>query len=329
MINNISDIVVRSKVTLSRNVDDKPFNLGGQSSQVLDSLAGALMNLDEFTQYKVGIEKKNQSLALAESGLITTKLISDKGRALVNRDKSISVMLGEDDHIKEQCILSGLSVKEAYDKVSYLDFRMSGMVKYAFNPKYGYITSDIRELGTGMKVEVVVFLPALTMSNSLRRCVGTINKMNVSIRALGGDDSVADGYLYALSNDRTLGVTETDIIENMTKTAEQLAEAELRARDLIMNMNHDRLTNDILQAYGKILNSYMMTEREMLEEAAFVKLGMHYGLINGDHRQEFDRLIFDSRSANLSLVLGMDRSDELDKARAKYLGDQLKALISR
>ena len=50
-------------------------------------------------------------------------------------------------------------MKKAYKFANMADDIIEEHYSYAFHPKYGYLTTDLNNVGTGLKASVIVHLP--------------------------------------------------------------------------------------------------------------------------------------------------------------------------
>lgn len=73
------------------------------------------------------------------------------------REDEISVMVNEEDHLREQYIVKGYDLYKAYDRLSGVDDALSAELPFAFDGKLGYLTACPSNLGTGLRASVMMF----------------------------------------------------------------------------------------------------------------------------------------------------------------------------
>ena len=269
---------------------------------------------------------------LKEKHLISDDLLKneDTGAAIINESETVSILINEEDHIREQCILPGFSLKEAFGTVNSVDDAISKKVRFAYSDKLGYLTACPTNLGTGMRASAMMFLPGLSIYNSLQACVNAISRLNMTIRGVYGEGSDSVGYIYQVSNQKTLGVSERQIIDAVETSVGHIAEAELKARDTLKNSGGDELKDKIMRAYGILTNAYKIDSKEFMQLIALVNLGVYYGYIKLTDREQFIKLITNAQPANIASLSNKDLGgNERDVFRAKYASKILSSITKK
>ncbi len=322
------DIILSSRIRLARNVDGLPFK-GVDPASMHQKAMEALRPLGSYTLYPMAALSPLEQTRLVERHLISKELIEFGGSAMIDSGSKISVMIGEEDHIREQCILSGLKLGEAYEELKSVDSSLNSAFKFAFNRKFGYLTACLTNVGTGMRASVMMFLPALSLTGSLSRCISNVTRLNMAVRGVYGEGSRAEGYVYQISNQKTLGITERDIVSSVENVAKHLVESEMRAREALMQSDPAGLKDKILRSYGLLTSCYCMTKSEFMELFAFVKLGIYYDIFECDDTFDPETFMTEVQPASLCLAAGR-RLDgaERDVVRAKKC-QQLNEMIKR
>ncbi len=326
----MNDIILSSRIRLARNIEDYPFFLADERALVLaKTVADKLKKIDRFSLYSMSKFDDSQALAMMERHLISLDLIKNKkfGAAVVSEDESVSIMLNEEDHIREQCILSGLALEQAYNKINLIDATLGSEIKFAFSPTYGYLTSCLTNVGTGMRASVMMFLPALTLTKSLEGCIRSVTRLNMAVRGVYGEGSESSGFIYQISNQRTLGITEKDIWQSVQSAAEHIAVAEVKARDYLIRTNPSEVKDKILRSYGILTNCYKLNYNEFINHIAFIKLGAHYKMLNFTDLKKLDEFITEMGPANISIHLKDVSPQERDIIRAENCRKRLKKLV--
>ena len=166
--------------------------------------------------------------------------------------------------------------------------------------------------GTGMRASVMMFLPALTIENMMDSCINDVGRLNMTVRGVYGEGSKADGYLYQISNQRTLGLKESDILDAVKGAINHIVDAELRARQLLKR-NEPELKDKIYRAYGIAANAYKLATGEAMQYLAMVRLGGYYGYFDISDDEQFQKVITSCQPANMQKMGGADMTvDERD-----------------
>lgn len=276
-------IIIQSKITLARNVKNYPFPTrmnDNRASVIAGGVYEAVGNNGGYELYKMAQISDKVASRLREQGMISDRLMTSSpyGSAVVSEDKTVSIMINEEDHIVMQCVLPGMSLEEAYVKIDAIDDRIAQKEEYSFHSRLGYLTSCPANVGTGMHASVRLFLPALTLTKSLQQCLGAVGRLNMTIKSVY-DESVG-AYSYTITNQKTLGVSEKEIIDLVTTAANHLAESELKARRMLKISSEPEIKDKAMRAYGLLKNSYKMSATEMTGLVAWARIGAYYGYVD-------------------------------------------------
>ena len=68
-------------------------------------------------------------------------------------------MVNEEDHLRIQYMLSGFRLHEVWDEINTLDDQLEENLAFAYNPSLGYLTACPTNVGTGIRVGVMLHLP--------------------------------------------------------------------------------------------------------------------------------------------------------------------------
>ena len=233
--NFIETIVISTRIRLARNFASYPFPKrmdDAQAEDIVYLVGEGLKKIDDFTKYDIAKLDKLNGTWLQEQYLVSPALLKGKrGAAVVSADKCISIMVNEEDHLREQYICKGFDLYKAYERISGIDDGLAAVYDFAYNDKLGFLTACPSNLGTGMRASVMMFLPGLTENGELKKLLPSIKAKGMTVRGSFGEGTSAEGYLYQVSNERTLGVAERDILEKMTRTTMTLCDLEIRARE--------------------------------------------------------------------------------------------------
>lgn len=279
-----NDIAVESKITLSRNVKGYPFpsRLRDTRANVIASgVYEALARDGGYELYKIAQMSDDICKRLRERGLISDRLTeSPYGSAIVSGDESVSVMINEEDAVVEQYFGKGECLSALYEKATAIDDEIGKKEEFCFHPRLGYLTSCPDSVGTGMHASVTLFLPALALTKSLQSCASSVSRLNISINSVY-DDSV-EAYLYTVTNQQTLGLSEAEIIDLVGKAVNHLIEAEEKARRMLKISSESQVRDKSMRAFGLMKNAYKMSATEMMELYCWAKLGAYYGFVSFD-----------------------------------------------
>lgn len=320
--------IIMSRIRLARNVSGLPFKVKDEriAREIIKSVNRALIKRDTFNLYSVSSMSDIKLEAMKERHLISQNLIDNKefGAVLINVKQDLSVMLNEEDHIREQCFKRGLDLESAYKELTAVDDDIAKNLDIAYSKQYGYITACPTNLGTGMRASVMMFLPALTQSGKINYLFDEVSKLGLTVRGLYGEGSNADGCIYQISNEVTLGVEEHQIIKAVSDTVNSICDAERDEIEKILAKNELGVMDSAKKSFGVLTNAVMLSYSEFLTHISNVKLGAMLGMINVSNVYDIDDLIITARPANICEHYGKRLSSiNRDLYRAELVGAKL------
>jgi protein arginine kinase len=314
------DFVISSWARLNRNVKGFPFpnKLSDERASIIASnVFEAVNGSGEYDLYPIAKTDESDVYALKEKGLISSALLSSQNSsAIIKRDFSSSVMINERDHVVISAFRRGLDVDGAYGAADAIDDEISQKVVYAFSDKLGYLTSSPSDVGTALKVGVTLFLPGITLTDSVDKCAAALSRIGVSLKAISGD-----GFKYVLSSVRTLGVSEKDICDKVKSAVENVRGYEEKARESLKETDEAGLKDKILRTYGIAANCYKASEKEVCSFLAYIKLGAYYGYL--DVCADLD----EAESGLLNYAIGKTKAFSGSTARDIYRAEKLKDFL--
>ncbi len=325
-----NNIVISSRIRLARSLKNYPFSNNTnleKANDVLVKAFNAINNVGNFNTYRL---KNLSQLALEEmleDHLISSQLIenSDISGVAISDDKTVSIMVNEEDHLREQCLLSGLDLKRAYDIINDIDNELNISLNFDYDKNFGYLTACPTNVGTGIRASVMMFLPGICLTNNFEEMVNAVSKLGICVRGAYGEGSQANGYVFQISNQFSLGKTEDEIIQLVESTVLKICDLEKKARNNLMANNENKLTDDVFRAYGVLSNCYLIGSNEACEYLSKLKLGVALNIINLKNPEIIDELLKNISACKINGMSGANLSAiERDKSRAQYLGRVLK-----
>lgn len=328
-----SDIIVSSRIRLARNISDVPFPhlLSDEAAEAIINDAYEILKSDpnmgaDIELYKMADLSDEQKILLSELHLISPDLASAAdGAVVVNQDETVSIMINEEDHLRMQVMMPGLQLDEAFQEIDKIDDLLESKLDFAFDEKIGYLTACPTNVGTGMRASVMMHLPVLTMMNQMGQIFAKIAQVGLVVRGIYGEGSQANGNLYQISNQITLGKSEADIIQNVTGVARQILMSERKIRKSLSGEARIRLEDKILRSYGILTNAKIISSGEALSYISDVKLGVDLGIIEDVDPVILNSLFITTGPAYIQGVSNNEMSPiERDLYRANFILQKIK-----
>lgn len=324
---NNNDIAVSTRIRLARNLDGIPFpNALNDKTQASEKIKQAILGGNstlarDFDFLNLDNVSAGDKQSLAEEHLISPQMLEGSGKsALISKDKTMSIMLMEEDHIRLQIIMGGLSLDEAYETANRVDDVIEENVAYAFDEEFGYLTACPTNAGTGMRASVMLHLPALTMTENISRVIRSAANMGIAVRGLYGEGTRAYGNLYQFSNQITMGLSEREILEKLKNIVNQIIEMEEKARKSLAQNSGDVLTDKVFRSFGTLKYARSMSSSEAKSLLSDVWLGRSMGIIPKDGKLSIIEIMVRISPPFIGMELP---STERDKKRAEFLRDNI------
>jgi protein arginine kinase len=328
-----SDIVISSRIRLARNLAAFPFTNRAsphQKSEIEAMLREriAKLELDPRLDYinLVTLSPLDRQF-LVERQLISRELAGadgPRGVALGPRE-TVSLMVNEEDHLRLQVMRSGFALDEAWQDIDKVDDLLEQRISYAFSEEFGYLTACPTNVGTGMRSSVMLHLPALVLAKQIDKVFRALQKINLAVRGLYGEGSRASGDFYQISNQVTLGKSETTILNEIREVIPQIITYERQARQTLLKESKQSLQDRVSRAYGTLCSATMMTSEETMDLLSSVRLGINLGLLEEITMPTVNELFIQTQPAHLQKLMGTTLDgEERNAARARYLRSRLR-----
>jgi protein arginine kinase len=330
-----SDIVISSRIRLARNIAGYPFlsraNLK-QRREVESLLRKTIIerNIAQDVSY-VNLNKATaiDKLFLVERHLISKEHAEGEGERGVafGKSETVSLMINEEDHLRIQVIRSGFELKNTWDTIDEIDNILGESLNFAFSSRFGFLTACPTNVGTGMRVSVMLHLPALGMTKHIEKVFNAVGKLGLVVRGLYGEGTKVSGDLYQISNQFALGKSEKEILSIIESVIPRITSYERMARKALVMESKDQLEDRIWRSYGMLKAARMITSEEILQLLSQVRMGVNIGLIDDIEMQTLNELFVLTLPAHLQKLQGC----ELDSAqrnviRASYVRKRLDGL---
>jgi len=329
-----SDVVISSRIRLARNLSDHLFLSRADDRQkqlVAEEVSEALEVIQQtFSLRKIDLDELESidRLLLLERHLISREHAFAKGARAVAFDsgETTSVMINEEDHLRQQVMRSGFQLEEAWQAMDEIDRRLEEILDFAFDDQFGYLTACPTNVGTGLRASVMLHLPALVMTRQIEKVFQAVTKINLAVRGLFGEGTQALGDFYQISNQRTLGLSEEEIIGNISSILPQIISFEHKIRKELLSSKRDVLEDKVWRAFGALENARVISSKETMESLSLVRLGVTTELIDHLEIHHVNELFLFTQPGHLQKVEGHELgAKERDVVRAtqvrEYLSD--------
>ena len=211
---------ISSRIRLARNWKEYKFPdklTTAEAGEMIQRLRNELEGLDQaageaFYGTMVAQIPEVSRMAMRERRVFNSGIVDRKTPVglMLSESEDISLVLNGDDHIRLQLLAPNNRLYQLWDRANRLDDCINEHVNYAFSDRYGYLTSFPTNVGTGMRANVVVHLPALSTGKQFPKLLESLTRFGVTIRGVYGTEKENPGSLYDIANAKTLGLVVSE-----------------------------------------------------------------------------------------------------------------------
>lgn len=335
-----SDVVISSRVRLARNLENYPFSskiTNEQAISLVEEVKGinaALIEKENKKYYACNLSSLSEidKIAMVERHIVSP-LLAEKEQAtglILSEDETISIMINEEDHVRIQAIVGGMNLERAYLEADRIDDIAYEKLHFAYDEKYGYLTSCPTNAGTGIRASCMVFLPALSSARLIQKLIEEVGKYGVTIRGIYGEGTKSLGSIYQISNQKTMGNSESEIIENLKRIVFQVVKQERKRREYMLSVSTDEIEDQVYRSYGVLKYARQISSDDAMTLLSQLKFGKDCGLIKFDREFNIHKLMMGVQPGSLQWTLGKNvGSLTRDQARAEYIRKELPKIINQ
>lgn len=333
-----SDVILSSRIRLARNLKGKLFPermTTSDAKEIVDKVLAQTTVLTKkenkkFYPCRLNALRDLDKASMVEGNIISPLLAqkeSDTG-LILSEDERISIMINEEDHLHIQTVYGGMNMSKALTEAMKLDDYFSECFGYAFDDRYGYLTSCPTNVGTGLRASYTLFLPALSMAGKIEKLAEEIGKYGAQIRSIYGEGAKSYGHVYQISNKASLGRSESEIIDNLDQIVTQAMNQERKRREYILTVNSEEIEDKVYRSYGVLKYAKKVSTADAMLMLSQLKFGKDCNVIEFKGECNLQQLMLEIMPANFQKVIGKTiNHSERDRYRAEYLNQKLPELI--
>ena len=329
----MSEVVISSRIRLARNVAGYRFLskiTRGQRKELEAKVREAILASDLAAQtlyVDLADAPEVDRTLLVERHLISKQHANADGArgVAVGEGEDVSIMVNEEDHLRIQVLRTGLQLDEAWEQIDDIDDTLEEALDFAFHPRFGYLTACPTNVGTGIRVSVMLHLPALKLTGEIEKVFRAAKDMKLAVRGLYGEGTEALGDFYQISNQTTLGKQEEELIGDFKHVViPKIIDYEHHARRTLLNERTVALDDKVHRALGVLRSARMISSEEVLHLLSHLRMGINLGRIKGIDVGMVNELFLMTQPSHLQKVLGKKLDgDERRAARANYIRTKL------
>ncbi len=320
-----NDVVLSTRIRLARNLKGIAFPgkmTDDDALRVISLVDSALGEMNyTFTKIDIPSLADAEKQKLVEERFISPAIAKSKQPcvAYISEDELVSIMVNEEDHIRIQCIYPGFEAQKALELIGRVDDYLSERLDYAMHEKYGYLTSCLTNVGTGMRISYMLHLPATVMSGAADSIFATLGKLGITVRGMYGEGTKSVGNIFQISNQTTLGRSENEIASAVSEAISSVIAKERELQTKLSEKNGIVLEDKILRSYAILKSARIMQSKEMMELLSDVRLGLSLGFIDDTDYTVLNNIMITASPAHISADLKCATATDRDVTRAEMI----------
>ena len=300
-------IWIASTVTLRRNIEK--FNFPGKltterKQQIIGLLGQKLLEMEGLAN---PVLIKAEDIGTMEKEFLVEHFLSTSsyneaaaGEGFVIDDTGeFLATLNMTDHIHLQLIDCKGELENTWSRLVKMETSLGKNLNYAFLTKFGFLTADPTECGTGLLATVYLQLPGLIHSGKIDEVLDRCLDESFNVTGIQGSPSEIIGDILMIQNNYTLGLTEENIISSLRSITTKLMVEENSIRNKLKKDDNADFKDKISRAYGILIHSYQIESIEALNALSLMKLGVDIKWVAGIDNKQINELFFNCRRTHL------------------------------
>lgn len=257
--------IIRTKISVYRNLKDYKFMPKleqNKNTEIEQKVDDALKDLT-----KLNLGSTNQATL---NFLRQSNLIENGAKAVYLTKDNVAVNLFGEEHL---CVVaSSLGFDQNLNqKVATTIQALESKLSMTYNDQYGYLMSNIKNLGSGVQVESLINLTALVE-------MGKINQVCQNIKNLGYEIANVVGTTYRVCTVCSLGLTSSETYAEFGRTINKLAELEIETEKMLFTTNQEEITDKVYRSLSLLNGAYMLNFDELKTDLDLLRVGVNLGL---------------------------------------------------
>jgi len=297
----LAAVVMSSRARIARNLWGfaYPHRLkSGESEAVQDAIVKACRGLGWDLQSWTSLSPAEEELFVA-ARLISphTHRDSRARMILLDRARSLTIMVNEEDHLRLQTLHPGWSLASAANHAAVAAQDLEREIKFAQSGSGEYLTASSINVGAGTRFSMMCHLFGLAQKGRLKPMIEALGHHDWVVRGVFGESSRAVGAFFQVST--TQGLTP-----EFLAACEYLIQEELLAR---RTLEHKQVIPKCEEAVRFAVGARKLKLSEAIRCLSWVRWACYAGIYE-DRNRAVDRMISEQGAIRYSDI-GQDAAD--------------------
>lgn len=321
------DVITSTRVRLARNLADFPFvsKMSLDDKNRVDSLVFDAFSSDQsFNHFPFNNVANEARQLLVDKGIIknnecTSVVLDDK--------ETVSVLVNSTDHVRIASFVYGLDCEKGMENVYKVDEFLQNKLQFAASYEFGYLTSRIKDCGTGMKISFRCFIPSIILMGKMQEIVDFIHKNHFSLIPVFKSNDESGDFANCIFDVETscasIG-TELDQMAAIAAAGTYILTTERKFRKEFADNNHTVVLNFVKQAFAKGMYSLLLSYVEGVNIISGIKWGLQTGILTGAEEKELNELYYKTKQGHLRVLC-----DNVDFSFSEDIQNDMELKIQR
>lgn len=322
------NIVLYSTVKLYRNIEKVHFPIYASVDEI-NIIEGFFMNAIEESP----LNNKFENIKLSDISPLDTALHKENmtipsnkniiySRLYIDKEKSNSILINSSEHCIIRSIRRGLEALECFNSVYEIEDILDKKIDFAFDKRFGYLTSSPKKIGCAMNVSLALSLPALSwwnttsIENFIYKCES--NGYRVIIKKPLEKEPI----IYVV-NKSMIGITERSILDNLLSIVKSIINLEKKLRNRILKIERYEIEDKIYRSHAILSSARKLNYAELIENIMWIRTGVYYGTLDISI-DTINKIMILSKPYHLKALCKNYTDENLKALRAKAVRDLIK-----
>ena len=240
-----------------------------------------------------------------ERNIIPANLERNFGTGVIVRDDGIlSATVNVKDHIRLSAFYAGFELQKCFMLSKNIIDALAETLEFSAVQDFGYLSSDVMSIGSGIKCSVLCSLPGYSLSNKIQGKIEALTKRNFEVHAYYAQNTKRLlGYLYLISTKSAAGYTDEVQISMILSAIRELINEERDLRDSLVNAQRWRIQDDVIKAFSIAKNAYLLDVKDTIDLVFKIKLGINLGFIEGLSSEACLALLYQTQTAHIAFLM--------------------------
>ncbi|WP_028330243.1 guanido phosphotransferase [Brachyspira alvinipulli] len=317
------NIVLYSKVSIYRNIDNMRFfyNMDKDDFEKVNTILKPNIN-----DINLGLTySRILDLSALDIRILIENLTVPKERNLLNAslytdiNGYISILINSNQHLEIQTIARGLELERCFDSAYKIENMLDKKVDFAYDKKFGYLTSSPNIIGISMNLDVCMAVPCI-----IWKTPDNIEHLTNECYKLGFDVTIKNG-LINIKNNIMLGVTEKFILDSIINKVKEISEKEKKIRNRIKKIDSVKIEDRVYRSRAILSAARTLKYRELINHSLWLRVGLYYGMFDDIELDSLYYMFFLGKNNHLKqLHKKNNHYRNIDEIRANTIRDIMK-----